>query len=493
MSSPLSVLKKTRRAPLQGPATDQRDRPNPPFRRDLLREFQAEVADERSAPAPSHAATSTSKSNVPLKKAGPPTDFELMSAMMQRISLLEETVRRQAHEIKGRDKIISVLEKKLKEPNESESDGDPGGSRDLLEKKCRQLQDKAAQLESVLWDCGLVCMDSSERGDSAEGHKIHNIKRFLTQPDKRFHMNFDLVLQNIKELNSLTGERDCFIQPTATGAKLVKQQSVRLTLYSNGIAMFDGPFRSYQEPSTQRCMQDLMDGYLPSELQDRFPDGVPFEVHDRRHEEFVPRKPNKRFPGVGQAVHGDVAASGGQHAVGVPPPGPPLTLTLTPPTSSLGPGKKVGVEHFLSRLPKAIVKAGHVIDIRTPMRETLQGLMSSSSSSSSTVTLIDTAALQTTKDSCEVPPPPPPPAGDVITLKVKSEDGDQTFVLKMFSSDTIGLLRRHLNKHRGGGLPDYDIISVWPRRRCEDEQQTLRSCGLTSNTTLRLWRRRRQH
>lgn len=64
-------------------------------------------------------------------------------------------------------------------------------------------------------------------------------------------MNFDLVLQNIKELNSLTGERDCFIQPTATGAKLVKQQSVRLTLYSNGIAMFDGPFRSYQEPSTQ--------------------------------------------------------------------------------------------------------------------------------------------------------------------------------------------------------------------------------------------------
>lgn len=36
--------------------------------------------------------------------------------------------------------------------------------------------------QSVLWDCGLVCVDSSERGDSAEGHKIHNIKRVLTQP-----------------------------------------------------------------------------------------------------------------------------------------------------------------------------------------------------------------------------------------------------------------------------------------------------------------------
>lgn len=64
-------------------------------------------------------------------------------------------------------------------------------------------------------------------------------------------MNFDLVLQNIRELNSLTGERDCFVQPTATGAKLVKQHSVRLALYSNGMALQDGPFRSYLEPSTQ--------------------------------------------------------------------------------------------------------------------------------------------------------------------------------------------------------------------------------------------------
>lgn len=178
------------------------------------------------------------------------------------------------------------------------------------------------------------------------------------------------------------------------------------------------------------------------------------QVHDRRHEEFVPRKPKKRFPGVGQAVHGHVTASEGQHAVGVPSLGPGLTLTLPPNTSSLGSSKKVGVEHFLSRLPKAIVKAGHVIDIRTPVRETLQvgnccccvslccrwkdlntlfidtyrhinnlyilflssygillntfthqGLMSSNrscssgnNSSSSKVTFIDTAALQATKD-----------------------------------------------------------------------------------------------
>lgn len=121
-----------------------------------------------------------------------------------------------------------------------------------------------------------------------------------------FGVNFDLVLQRIRELNVLAGEGESFVQLTATGAQLVTKQPVRLSLYRDGIVMFDGPFRSYQEHSTQvsvmqrkatpllltaaaaasnfcssrfqQFVQDLMDGYFPSELQSRFPDGIPFEV-----------------------------------------------------------------------------------------------------------------------------------------------------------------------------------------------------------------------
>lgn len=64
-------------------------------------------------------------------------------------------------------------------------------------------------------------------------------------------MNFDLVLQNIRELNILAGEGESFVQATARGAKLSKKDPVQLTLYRNGIVMFEGPFRSYQEHSTQ--------------------------------------------------------------------------------------------------------------------------------------------------------------------------------------------------------------------------------------------------
>lgn len=56
--------------------------------------------------------------------------------------------------------------------------------------------------------------------------------------------------------------------------------------------LFNGPFRPYTDPMTQvyianvivfianyqEFIQDLTDGYFPSELKEAYPEGVPFEV-----------------------------------------------------------------------------------------------------------------------------------------------------------------------------------------------------------------------
>ncbi|XP_070767989.1 UBX domain-containing protein 11 [Enoplosus armatus] len=482
MSSPLSMLKKTRRAPLQGPLSERWGRQKVPFRRNMLKEFKAALADEDESSDPhpsmtSHTAAnpaSTSKSKAPLKKGAAPSDFELMSAMMQRVTLLEKTVRSQAQEIEHKDKRISVLEEKLKESDLSTHDL---RGRDNLERRCQQLQNQVCEMEIFLNDYGLIWVGDGEGGDSAEREQPRNFERGLWQPDasvvRTFHMNFDLVLQRIKELNVLAGEGECFVQSTATGAQLAKKDPIQLSLYSNGIVMFDGPFRSYEEHSTQECMRDLMEGYFPSEIQDRFPDGVPFEVHDRRDEEFIFRLPWDKFPGEGQAVRGGKDES--SKAVG-----------------SLFPGKKLSMDQFLNRLPKVVVKAGRVIDIRDSLRSTLQG--SSDAQSSSSVILIDTPALQAMKERLQTSSAGRPSSTrDVITLKVKSEDGNHTYVLKMCFSETIGCLRQHLDKHREGGLPGYDIISTYPQCCYDDDCQTLQSCGLTTNTTLLLRKRPQPH
>ncbi|KAK9513542.1 hypothetical protein VZT92_027068 [Zoarces viviparus] len=474
MSSPLSMLKKTRRTPLQGPLNEQLSRQKVPTRRNMLKESQAALAEDEDdepsdlTPPPSrHTAANdaaTSKSKAPSKKGAPPSDFERMSAMMQRVTLLEQTVRSQAKEIECKDKRISVLEAKLRFPKKSESrpTHEPS-SRDKLERRCQQLQDQVSEMDSFLRDYGLIWVGDGESSDSAESE----------QPDasviRSFYMNFDLVLQRIRELNILAGEGECFVQSTATGAHLARKDPIQLGLYRNGIVMFEGPFRSYQEHSTQRCMQDLMDGYFPSELQERFPDGVPFEVCDRRDQDFISRLPWNRFPGKGQATRAEKDESSNAG-------------------SSQLPGKRLSMDQFLNRLPKVVVKAGCVIDIRDSLRAVLQG--SSDAQSSNSVILVDTPAQHVIRERLQTySPDRPSSARDVITLKVKSEDGNRTYILKMCFSETIGHLRQHLDEHRGRGLPGYDIISAFPQCCFNDDRQTLQSCGLTTNATLLLRKR----
>ncbi|XP_035019204.2 UBX domain-containing protein 11 isoform X3 [Hippoglossus stenolepis] len=473
MSSPLSTLKKTRRAPLQG-HSEQWSRGKLPFRRNLLKEIQSELVDDDDdssdpdPPKPCHNPAAT-KPKAPLKKGAPPSDLELMSAMMQRVTLLEKQVRGQAQELEHKDKKISVLEEKLRDQNESERGRDPAErGRDDLERRCQELQNQVHEMESFLKDYGLTWVGDGESSDSAECTQTHSSG---TSGVRDFHMNFNLVLQRIKELNILAGEGESYVRSTATGAQLARKDPVHLRLYSNGIVMFDGPFRSYQEHSTQQCMQDLMDGYFPSELQDRFPDGVPFQLHDRRDEEFIFRPAWDQFPGNGRAVYGEK-----DDASNV--------------ASFKTQGRKLTTDQFLSRMPKVVVKAGRVIDIRESLRATLQG--SSAAQSSDSAILIDTAALQAMEQRLQASSSDrPSSAHDIITLKVKAEDGDHTYVLTMGFSETIGHLRQYLDKHRGGGLPGYDIISAYPQCCYEDNSRTLQSCGLTTNATLLL--RRRQH
>lgn len=65
--------------------------------------------------------------------------------------------------------------------------------------------------------------------------------------------------------------------------------------------MFDGPFRDYAEATTKQLIQDLVDGFFPSELEARYPDGVPFTVHDLR---------DRLYTGRGVRIHAWIVVRG---------------------------------------------------------------------------------------------------------------------------------------------------------------------------------------
>ncbi|XP_019896254.2 UBX domain-containing protein 11 isoform X2 [Esox lucius] len=484
MSSPLSTLGKNRRLPFPVALNQQGRRVL--FERNPFADYEAALLNDIStSKAQASDIASLSKSNAKQRKTTsncpPPSNFELMSSMMQKLTLLETKVRSQTLDIDQKDKKIAVLEEKLKLLQKSREQSCHTSREDELVTTCESQRDQILEME-FLKDYGMLWVGSGYKSHTncqqevKEAECIQSSDRGVWQPEastpqQNFQMNYDLVLRNIWELNVLAGEGESYVRATSRGAQLARQDPVPLRLYSNGILMFNGPFRSYQEASTQRCMQDFMDGYFPSELQQMFPEGVPFKVHDMREEEFKKRRRWEEFPGKGQAVFG---APGSER----------FTDSLGQAFSQI-PGRKLTMDQFLNRLPKVVVKAGRVIDIRDSVKASLQG--SSDTPKNLAVTIIDTPVIQAIKQRLELPETDrPPSARDITTLRVKSEDGEHTYIVKMLSSETVRHLRQYLDNYRGADAREYDILSAFPKRRYSEDSQTLLSCGLTPSTTLLL-------
>lgn len=287
MSSPISSLKKGKRNPLdprqvQVPFRNPNHSPD-----DIKRESLLKLPK------------SSSSTNVP-------SDHDLLGSMMTRLTQAEQQLKASQTKLIEKDKKIHILEEKAKLLEKAR--GYNSDTITELERKCRRLQTQVFQMEEFLADYGMIWVgdDHAESDEhtprqSSEGRHGH---QGVWKPDSslvsdsrtEFAMDFDCVLNNIRELNILAGEGCSDITRTKDGARLKVRDPVPLYLYSNGILMFDGPFRPYSDPMTQQCMQDIMDGFFPSELQMRYPDGVPLEVQDKRDVVFEDKRQPYYFP-----------------------------------------------------------------------------------------------------------------------------------------------------------------------------------------------------
>uniref|UniRef100_A0A8D2J927 UBX domain protein 11 n=1 Tax=Varanus komodoensis TaxID=61221 RepID=A0A8D2J927_VARKO len=187
----------------------------------------------------------------------------------------------------------------------------------------------------------------------------------------------------------------------------------------------------------QQCLRDLMDGYFPSELQRYFPDGVPFQVS------FL------------NVLFQERQLIGSRNL-------PSLTT-----------GPKLTAEQFLSKLPPSLIRDGHVIDVREEVKQTLQG---SSGAPSHEVVLVETPSLVAMRNRYSTAAP------SVATLRIKSENGEKTYIIKMLFSETVGDLRQHLAQK----VEPYEILSTFPIRVYNDDSMTLEECGLVPNASLLL-------
>ncbi len=103
------------------------------------------------------------------------------------------------------------------------------------------------------------------------------------------------------------------------------------------------------------------------------------------------------------------------------------------------------MEQFLNKLPQNIVKEGRVIPIRDAVGDTFEG----GPKTTNQVTLVETASVRQLKERLAIDENERPiSARDLTTLRIKSEKGDHTYILKMKFKDSIGDVRAYLNRQR---------------------------------------------
>ncbi|XP_038654135.1 UBX domain-containing protein 11 isoform X1 [Scyliorhinus canicula] len=492
MSSPLASLGKLRKVSLLLPELQDHSKRAVCFEKECYTDDEAALLSEILPPLSwSHSSTSSTSSSPSKSKAKDSklSDTELMSTMVKRLTEMEQRVQTQAQEISRKNQKIAVLEEKLSLLQLSNADK-PKRQQEL--EKLLQLQNQVWEMEKFLNDYGMIWIGSEK--DEASSVYLKEEEEPQEPPDpsglilhpgdsamKSFQVDFDLVLENIKDLNILAGEGEARIEHITGGARLKRPDPLSLTLFKNGIVMFNGPFRSFNELSTQHCLQDIMDGYFPSELQHKYPAGIPMKVTDKRDVIFRDRRLHAEFPGVGQTI------GGGR----IPRVSAEQDSKLVKETSEI-PGPKLSVEQFLNKLPKTVIRAGKVINIRGDIKDILQVPQVPSSPSDDNTVLIETPILAELRERLKFSEDNRPASRNISTLRIKSENGEKTYIVKMLFNETVGDLRTYLNQIRGKQEVDYDIISTFPQQVYNDQSKTLKEYGLIPNAMLILRTQRTQ-
>ncbi|XP_068935634.1 UBX domain-containing protein 11 isoform X4 [Petaurus breviceps papuanus] len=400
-----------------------------------------------------------------------PHDMGLVSSLVKRLSELEQKVKKQTEELNFKDQWIKSLKLKIKSLQPDKEDQRSLTHLEELEAKCQHLQNQVHEMERFLNDYGLEWVGEPSETEMEMETDLEAEKwalKKLWKPGESTvpapTVDFDELLENLRDLSLLAGEGQSLVHTSSSMAVLKTPEPVPLTLYQNGIVMFNGPFRPFSDVSTQQCIQDILDGFFPSELKKIYPSGVPFQVTDLRNVVYQEKQLPKVFSGPGYVI-GRMNSKETKKLNDQSAADSPIPFV----GSSFSPNATITKEQFLKKLPKFVIRHGEVIEVREPIRETLEGCTGPQE------ILVETERLR--QSSKEVP---------TTTLRIKSENGELTFVLPMSPVDTIGDVRQYLAQARNMDPATFEIFTVFPPTVYTDDSKTLQACGLVPNAILLL-------
>ncbi|XP_032687011.1 uncharacterized protein LOC116851571 isoform X2 [Odontomachus brunneus] len=213
-----------------------------------------------------------------------------MRKMQSIMAKAEEGLRNKDHEIIRLKRKVKDWENKHKSQEllRKKEQQTQANNSEYFYQRCLTLEHKICEMEKFLADYDLVWVGDTKALTNADNISKNYINTY-----------YDQLIANIDQLNLTARKGEVYVHRNEKGGGATFKTSTCMALkfYKNGMTVQDGSLRSYNDPATSAFIRDILDGYFPSELQQEYPDGVPFMIEDHRTELYV--ADSAGFPGQG--------------------------------------------------------------------------------------------------------------------------------------------------------------------------------------------------
>ncbi|XP_033335896.2 uncharacterized protein LOC117226052 isoform X1 [Megalopta genalis] len=234
-------------------------------------------------------------------------ESELIGALTKQLYLVESQMQMVQSDLKkkevllkSKDQEVTKLKRKMKDwetktreqetlrKREQQHRRIQKDNSEKLYRRCVMLEQRIHEMEKFLADYGLIWVGDTKNSKNPEAATNSYIETCYEQ-----------IIANIDQLNLAAGKGEVHVQHNekGRGAMFKMPSCMSLKFYKNGMVVHDGLLRLYNDPTTMSFLRDILEGYFPSELQQAYPNGVPFKVEDRRKQMYL--SDSVEFPGQG--------------------------------------------------------------------------------------------------------------------------------------------------------------------------------------------------
>ena len=314
------------------------------------------------------------KTSIPNKK----TDDDLILSMTKRLNIVEQNLKDANNKLKQKDEEILKLKQKIKEleKNQNKTKKEDDEENDINCENCIKMNriiehqnEYITKLYNFMNENGILISKSAVDQKSQEEIQkklksleyelnklnIDNGEEEVSNNDKSTCSVYDksllpktidikVLARRIEEMNAIIyeeqGSNAQFESEDGKIFKLKQKKEILISFYKNGLIIEGYQFFPYESEESQKIIQDIIDGYSPYILHERYPHGALLKVENHVKIMYEPNKINNNDKNIK-----DLKDPGEQ--------------------------KYMSPKEFVNIFPNKIIKNGNILNIKEDMEKVL--------------------------------------------------------------------------------------------------------------------------